>query len=314
MKTRETIQILEQQLDEAPHSPQLWEDLGDMYIQAEQVDKAIEAYEFALALEPERESAKCKKHIAYLATQDPQKQQAGKAFLQKYCVEHPEDDELQNIVDHFELLDNVKIETSLSQEIQELEKDIPFEGELDWELIRDPQATTTDYDPIIDALWVHQHFSTLHEVINVLIHLHPEDANLFMMYGRLLMCRHEYDQARRYFEKALLKADDDPQRDYYLGIFGYEFHIRQFYLEAFDYYCQIRTDEERCEQLPYMARCCLELDYKPLYGYFIGQLDPANNGDDYRNIIRAFHDCLPMNLSNTEVKEFLLKLFDRYNP
>ena len=182
MKTRETIQILERQLDEAPHSPQLWEDLGDMYIQAEQVDKAIEAYEFALALEPERESAKCKKHIAYLATQDPQKQQAGKAFLQKYCVEHPEDDELQNIVDHFELLDNVKIETSLSQEIQELEKDIPFEGELDWELIRDPQATTTDYDPIIDALWVHQHFSTLHEVINVLIHLHTEDANLFKMY------------------------------------------------------------------------------------------------------------------------------------
>ena len=119
MKTKDTIKILEQQLDEAPHSPQLWEDLADLYLQREQVDKAIDAYEFALAIEPDRESALCKRSIAYLATDNPALHQKGKTYLETYSRQHPEQTELRDMLDRLNRLVDESIPSFLPSDDKE---------------------------------------------------------------------------------------------------------------------------------------------------------------------------------------------------
>ena len=123
MKTKDTIKILEQQLDEAPHSPQLWEDLADLYLQREQVDKAIDAYEFALAIEPGRESALCKRSIAYLATDNPALHQKGKTYLETYSRQHPEQTELRDMLDRLNRLVDESMPSFLPSDDKETQED-----------------------------------------------------------------------------------------------------------------------------------------------------------------------------------------------
>ena len=120
-------------------------------------------------------------------------------------------------------------------------------------------------------------------------------------------------EAEKYFDKALLKASHSEDLDFFLGEIGFQYFNKQYYLDALDYYFRIRNPEELHEHLPYIADCCLELNYPKLYKDYVLQLDPENDDEQYKEIHRAFYGHLPLNLRPDEMKPFLLKLFDRYN-
>ncbi len=323
MNTTNTIRILKQQLEEAPHSPQLWEDLADLYLQREQVDKAIDAYEFALAIEPERESALCKRSIAYLATDDPILYQKGKTYLEAYCRQHPEKAELKHILNS---LDKLYEQTDLSMPLpfddEELTdnwmKDInlPEEDEaidIDWNMLRNPTTDFEDYIEIIDMLFESRKYDKALEALDVLIPLHPEEPTLYLDYGIILMQKDMEDEAESYFDKTLLKVSNSDDKDFFLGEIGFQYFCKEHYSDALDYYFRIRDIQELHEHLPYMAACFLELDYENLYKEYVLRLEPETDEEQYKEIHRAFYGHLPLNLRPEEMKSFLLKLFNRYN-
>lgn len=323
MNTTNTIRILKQQLEEAPHSPQLWEDLADLYLQREQVDKAIDAYEFALAIEPERESALCKRSIAYLATDDPILYQKGKTYLEAYCRQHPEKAELKHILNS---LDKLYEQTDLSMPLpfddEELTdnwmKDInlPEEDEaidIDWNMLRNPTTDFEDYIEVIDMLFESRKYDKALEALDVLIPLHPEEPTLYLDYGIILMQKDMEDEAESYFDKTLLKVSNSDDKDFFLGEIGFQYFCKEHYSDALDYYFRIRDIQELHEHLPYMAACFLELDYENLYKEYVLRLEPETDEEQYKEIHRAFYGHLPLNLRPEEMKSFLLKLFNRYN-
>lgn len=323
MKTKDTIKILEQQLDEAPHSPQLWEDLADLYLQREQVDKAIDAYEFALAIEPDRESALCKRSIAYLATDNPALHQKGKTYLETYSRQHPEQTELRDMLDRLNRLVDESMPSFLPSDDKETQEDSlldvlhrPAEEEdfdIDWDLLRNPDTDFETYIDIIDQLFECRSYEKAREALDMLLALHPEEATLYLDYGILLMLKDKEKEAEKYFDKALLKASHSEDLDFFLGEIGFQYFNKQYYLDALDYYFRIRNPEELHEHLPYIADCCLELNYPKLYKDYVLRLDPENDDEQCKEIHRAFYGHLPLNLRPDEMKPFLLKLFDRYN-
>ena len=151
------------------------------------------------------------------------------------------------------------------------------------------------------------------EALDMLLALHPEEATLYLDYGILLMLKDKEKEAEKYFDKALLKASHSEDLDFFLGEIGFQYFNKQYYLDALDYYFRIRNPEELHEHLPYIADCCLELNYPKLYKDYVLQLDPENDDEQYKEIHRAFYGHLPLNLRPDEMKPFLLKLFDRYN-
>ena len=324
MKTKDTIKILEQQLNEAPHSPQLWEDLADLYLQREELDKAIDAYEFALAIEPERESALCKRSIAYLASDNQQLQQKGRNFLQDYCKRHPEKTDLRHILESINTLDETgynflpfdddEILHALQGENEHTKNETKDkEVELDWSMLLNPATPFDDYMDTIDMLYEKRQYNKAIEVLERLIAIHPEEGILYLDCGLMFLEKDMLEEAESYFEKALLKAKSEEDKEFFLGEIATHYFCKQYYLDAIDYYHRIRDPHEVDEQLPYMAACCLELNYPKLYETYVRQLDPEGYEDHYKNIIRAFYGHLPMNLRPDEMKAFLLKLFDRYN-
>lgn len=323
MNTTNTIRILKQQLEEAPHSPQLWEDLADLYLQREQVDKAIDAYEFALAIEPERESALCKRSIAYLATDDPILYQKGKTYLEAYCRQHPEKAELKHILNSLDkLYEQTDLSVPLPFDDEELTdnwmKDInlPEEDEaidIDWNMLRNPTTDFEDYIEIIDMLFESRKYDKALEALDVLIPLHPEESTLYLDYGIILMQKDMEDEAESYFDKTLLKVSNSDDKDFFLGEIGFQYFCKEHYSDALDYYFRIRDIQELHEHLPYMAACFLELDYENLYKEYVLRLEPETDEEQYKEIHRAFYGHLPLNLRPEEMKSFLLKLFNRYN-
>lgn len=323
MNTTNTIRILKQQLEEAPHSPQLWEDLADLYLQREQVDKAIDAYEFALAIEPERESALCKRSIAYLATDDPILYQKGKTYLEAYCRQHPEKAELKHILNSLDkLYEQTDLSVPLPFDDEELTdnwmKDInlPEEDEaidIDWNMLRNPTTDFEDYIEVIDMLFESRKYDKALEALDVLIPLHPEEPTLYLDYGIILMQKDMEDEAESYFDKTLLKVSNSDDKDFFLGEIGFQYFCKEHYSDALDYYFRIRDIQELHEHLPYMAACFLELDYENLYKEYVLRLEPETDEEQYKEIHRAFYGHLPLNLRPEEMKSFLLKLFNRYN-
>lgn len=324
MNTTDTIKILEQQLEEAPHSPQLWEDLADLYLQREQVDKAIDAYEFALAIEPERESALCKRSIAYLATDDPILHQKGRTYLEAYCRQHPEKTDLKHILNSLDMLygqdgllsdlpfDGKELTNGSLNELNLPEDDDEI-TDIDWNMLRNPNTDFEDYIEIIDMLFDSRKYDKALEALDVLLPLHPEEPTLYLDYGILLMQKDMVDEAEPYFDKTLLKVSHSNDKDFFLGEIGFQYFCKGYYSDALDYYFRIRNAQELHEHLPYMAACFLELDYANLYKEYVLRLDPETDEEQYKEIHRAFYGHLPLNLRPEEVKPFLLKLYDRYN-
>lgn len=314
MGNKEAIKILEQQLNDAPHSPQLWEDLADLYIQQEQTYKAIEAYEFALAIDPERETTLCKRSIAYLATTNEKLRQKGRSYLKDYCQKHPEEMELKSILEQVDALDAAEtLQPRLPYD--EAMPEIPIDDEaVDWETIRDPQTDFETYMDILDMLFDGRHYSKAFEVVLTLLPLHPDDGMLHLNCGILYMWKEEPEQAASCFDKALLHASTTANLDFFLGEIGFQYWDKQMFGGALDYYNRISCDKEMHEHLPYMAVCCLELGYPVPYKSLVEQLHPETDENDYKEICRAFYDYIPKNLRDNEIKPFLLKLFERYNP
>lgn len=315
MGNKEAIKILEQQLNDAPHSPQLWEDLADLYIQQEQVYKAIEAYEFALAIDPERETTLCKKSIAYLATNNDKLRQKGRNFLKDYCLRHPEEVELKDILEHVEMLDKEEALTRQKALSDEALPEVPIDDEMiDWEVIRNPHTDFEEYMDIVDMLFDGRHYTKAFEVIQTLIPLHPEEGMLYLNCGILYMWKEEPEHAADCFDKALLHASTTDDKDFFLGEIGFQYWDRQMFADALDHYNRISCNKEIHEHLPYMAVCCLELSYPILYRSLVEQLHPETDEGEYKETLRAFCDYMPRNLRAGEVKPFLSKLYERYNP
>ncbi len=309
MNTKDSIRALERQLDKAPHSPQLWEKLADLYLQKEQVDKAIDAYEFAIAIDPKRESALFKRSLAYMITDNKTLRDKGKDFLEAYCQRHPEEPELRKMLDYIEVLcDKVNFTPELP---------LPFDDSvtdhtIDWDMLRDPQTPYDEYMETVDMLFDGRYYQKAREVLDILLPLHPDEGILYLDYGSLLMQDDNIAQAENYFKKALLKVSKQ-DRDFFLGEIGFQYFAGQLYPEALDYYHRIENIQEVRDHLPYMAACCLELNYPLLYHSYLAQIDPENNEDDYNECHQAFYGHLPNNLLPKEMKPFLKQLFDRYN-
>lgn len=287
------------------------------------MDKAIDAYEFALAIEPERESALCKRSIAYLATDDPILYQKGKTYLEAYCRQHPEKAELKHILNSLDkLYEQTDLSVPLPFDDEELTdnwmKDInlPEEDEaidIDWNMLRNPTTDFEDYIEVIDMLFESRKYDKALEALDVLIPLHPEEPTLYLDYGIILMQKDMEDEAESYFDKTLLKVSNSDDKDFFLGEIGFQYFCKEHYSDALDYYFRIRDIQELHEHLPYMAACFLELDYENLYKEYVLRLEPETDEEQYKEIHRAFYGHLPLNLRPEEMKSFLLKLFNRYN-
>ena len=154
MKTKDTIKILEQQLDEAPHSHNCGKTSLNLYLQREQVDKAIDAYEFALAIEPDRESALCKKHCLP-GHRQPRPAPERKDLPGTYSRQHPEQTELRDMLDRLNRLVDESMPSFLPSDDKETQEDSlldvlhrPAEEEdfdIDWDLLRNPDTDFETY-------------------------------------------------------------------------------------------------------------------------------------------------------------------------
>lgn len=315
MNIKEQIKILEQQIEEAPHSAQLWEDLADLYMQKEYPEKAIEAYEFALAIEPERSSATCKKNIAYLTTDDAIMRSKGMEFLLEYCKQHPQETELLKILNKIKELDEKEGEpTVITLSNTDNYTDIPCtDEELDWELIENPETPFEEYIEVVDHLYLNQHYTKAIEVTNKLITIHPDDYELYVMLGAIFMKKENLKESKRLFRIALLKTSSQEEKDDCYAEIAIQYFEQEMYHEAFDAYNHIQTIDIMQENIPYIAVCCLELEYRTLYFFYIKQLNIIGNEDVHETCQRAFFDYLPKRINPAELIPFLLKLYDRYN-
>ncbi len=301
------IPILERQLKETPESDVIWEELGDLYSQEGDWEKAVEAYSFVLAIRPDNLKVSRKKIFAMMADGNEHNMRIAISELESYCQNNPDDREMHTLRVLFLLNDTEFL--FAGKYLQENDSDY-YLGELDYNLqMRDiPQMI---YLNLINSYILLKQFKRAVQLLDIFLQWHIDDYLLYVAYGSVFLYTGQIDDARRMFGKAYYYANDVNEKDVcYLQIGLSYFHIEDYKMA---YFClnKVERQENKKETIPYLACCCLENGAEEDYFQYVGQL--VRTSFPFFCIRNAFKNHIPKNMTPQELIPFLKELYHRYN-
>ena len=309
MKKQEKIDELKRQLANNPQDCLLWNKLGNLYLSENMFDQSLDAFEFSLAIDPHNEEALLKKHHLLWYSPEPKLRDEAKRFLLDYYKKHPES---MTVKVFSEIKNNTNVKLDSTGTHTRIKKDSSIK-EPDWDLLKDPNTPMPEYSNILSEYIRNRSDDMAIKILHVLQEVHPEDLDLDLFYGQIMVRTHEPEIAKKHFNKALYKAFDRDEKDFCHSCIGDEYFYHEDYKSAFHHYSQIREGRNMKETRAFAAACCLYLDYRTYYFWTIELLHPEVDEEDFTNICKAFYEHLPPNIQKNEVEQFLYILYDRYN-
>lgn len=300
------IDILREQLREAPESIVVWEELGDLYAQKRDCESAVEAYNFVLALKPDSKKVYRKKILVLLSDDNESNIREGISELEIYCQDNPHDREMYTLRLLF-LLGNELDFMSAHELIQENDPNYSLE-KLEQNLQAE-DALQAEYMNIVNSYILLKQYRHAVRLLDMLIQRHSDDFLLYLAYGTVFLYTSRLDDAKRMFEKAYYYVNSVEDKDTYCVQTGLAFFNVKDYKMAYFYLGKIRLDENKEDVIPYMACCCLENGDEEKYLYYIAQLDKA----PFFCVRNAFKNHVPKNMTPRELISFLKELYQRYN-
>lgn len=303
MNTR--ISILEKQSIEAPESAVIWEELGDLYSQAGDWEKAIEAYDFVLAIKPDNLEVSRKRILVLLAGDNEHNIRVAISELEGYCQRNPTDKEMHTLRVLFLLNDT---EFSFADEFLQENNPDYYLGELEhnFQMKDVPQMI---YLNLINSYISLKQFQRAIYLLDIFSQWHPDDYLLYIAYGSVYLHTGQTDEAKNMFDKAYYYTNDINDRDVcFLQIGLSYFHVENYKM-AYFYLNKMELEVNKKETIPYLACCCLENGGEEEYFYYIDQFTEI----PFFCIKNAFKNHIPKNITPQELIPFLKKLYHRYN-
>ncbi len=280
--------ILEKLVDEDPYSTHYWKLAGDIYLNNEQFEKAIDAYDFALAIDTDDSEALKKKAVAFIHLENYEK---GIQLLDKYLKKIPNDfnalllsaiclSSSGQVSAAIELLEHIMEETNFG-------KDDPTVNQLDlFHLIVRTYRLNKELDKAIK--W-----------INKAIKLGMDKSIFHIMKGGIYIEKKMEKKAFQYFKKAIAEAKDQIAILYLISnelfFYGCYEPCQSILLQVYE-----ATEKGEFPSVPSMlAYCYLRLEK---YDEYLRFLKEACQETPYDTKI-VFSDLIPEEMSPKEFYE-----------
>lgn len=272
-KTKKAKNTLNKLVDKDPYSTYYWNMLGDTCLNNSEYEKAIEAYDFALAINTEDHEALKKKAISFIYLRNEEK-----AFqlLNKYLEVVPDDynamlfkslclNHMERQSEAIEILNQIMAETDYG-------KDDPTvnQQELFAVMVRS-HCRNKDYKKALE--WVHKGME-----------LGLDKSIMYIVEGSIHMDMGRVDTAKKYYDKAIHDSKDIPQTICAIAIelINYEEYksAKKILLQLYD---EVTDNDQLLPETPGLLAYC----YLHLKEY-----------DNYLKYLKEGHDEAPKETAN----------------
>lgn len=307
MTAKDKIKAIQKELETLPYSKSKWEELGDLLYHEGRHDEALEAYEFALAIQPDSKQALRMKALLLQMSPSDETVEKGKKILKTYCETYPDDLDTQILLT-ITLLDENRFEEALSSMQDNFENTI---AQLD--AYNDGTGTSASLHnlnySLLEYLREKEDYDTAEDILDILDSIHPDNMHLLILSGGVMFDRGCPQDAEEFFATAMQQINTPLDKEQFLFETGCEYFRAGFYKRAEQQLTRVKDPLILQETYPYLACCALERGEEKRYYQYLAQIDPS--GPYLKGIKKAFRNYLPPNIRSFEVIQYLKDIYPR---